>query len=153
MGFDNSILSDSNTIFSFSLGYYNYTMKSNELRSGNIILENGKIIRVNGTVIKNLEQYELAERIFDEYQPVLITEDILRKCKQLRESYDEFGPTFHLMEDNGFVVKYTIHHYTKEDLKSFKNKFWFFREREVKYLHDLQNLFFAKEQIELEIDL
>lgn len=80
---------------------------------------------------------------------VPLSEEILEKGGFL-QSHNKFGNTFHIMEDNGFVVKYTIEHWTNTDSEQFKNRFHADKVGKVEFVHQVQNILLSLFGIDLD---
>ena len=79
-------------------------------------------------------------------QPIELTEDHLLKLG-FKMSKGKWGNDFHILEKDGFICMFTIEHWTdtKEDSK-FKNHWhckYQLNGNKLKYVHQLQNLYFA----------
>ena len=108
-------------------------MKASELRIGNWFDHHGEYKQVTPNTI--LEVWE-AERIW--VKPILLTEDILLKC--------EFICNIRFEQKNYYLPRLSI--YFNND--KFQHDGY---DREIKYLHQLQNLYFALTGEELNIEL
>lgn len=110
----------------------NYVQPKNnsgrEAKIGTVFAIGSYLVSVNGN--NNQYDYHLLE-------PILITEEILGKCKFVKQELDDTVIYYNsLMElDAYFCLKVGIHNI------------------EVKYLHQLQNLFFDITGKELEVNL
>jgi hypothetical protein len=131
-------------------------MKTNELRIGNYVLDGALIQQVcaidDGAYINSekiaFRTDEYGQWLwlnFDNIKPISLTPEILEKCG-FKESYnyktfykDQFRITIH---KNGNTLTTTP--CNNGDGRRLKN---------IKYLHQLQNLYFAHTEEELEIDL
>lgn len=112
-------------------------MKSTELRIGNYVNTLDGILKVDG-----IGDYVLIEKYaysFSDIKPIPLTEEILLKCgfvKGLNE--------YNIMRFNIFKpVDYVGYLFCEGNLVL----------REIKYLHTLQNLYFALTNQELQINL
>lgn len=125
-------------------------IQANELRMGNLIShphhENcivSKIYRDSISVIIHDNVYTFSNRLLS---PIPLTEEILIKFG-FQQSKGKYGPSFHIMEDNGFVVMFTVEHWTDtEENSKWKNHWHVFgllKGNKMKYVHQLQNLFFV----------
>lgn len=105
-------------------------MNINELRLGNYVMDiDNDILPVTTDTF-----YWISEcvRNEDDYKPIELTEDILLKCGFISDEI-----TFEL---NGFMLgwfKNNEFYYLPTNQISYRNKI------EIKYLHQLQNLYFA----------
>lgn len=66
------------------------------------------------------------------------------------QSHNKFGNTFHIMEDNGFVVKYTIEHWTNTDSETYKNRFHADEVGKVEFIHQVQDILHTLFGLELD---
>ena len=118
-------------------------MNTNELRIGNIIQSNGKF-----ETVKSLQDDEINYTIQSAYSGIPLTEEILFKCGFCKEMYK----TYFYMNDI-----YLIKQVKRNSNPLMLSYFWFDfilnenKISEVKYLHQLQNLYFALNQMELPI--
>ena len=71
-----------------------------------------------------------------------LSEKILNKGGFL-QSHNDRGSTFHVMEDNGFVVKYTIEHWTKTTVDKYKNRFHADKIGKIEFVHQVQDILFT----------
>ena len=155
-------------------------MKSNHLRVGNYIEKFGIPEQVDGQLIVSLTQIESAGKIAIDVSPILLTEKIVRKIRQvMRDDFKpiafrpeeprERRPTWHYqveVHDDIFLeISPTYENINNQE----KPTFWFawvnnrnngyfmpivdiFGASRIQYLHQLQNLFFALSGRELFID-
>lgn len=144
-------------------------MNANELRIGNLLFHNNEIITVKGIsphcgdYAINCEKKYINKRIeLDETET--ITEEIrptwvyLRKCKpvQLTEEWlSKFGFEY---EDLGDDTPYEWYKKDNIEIWDFNGEYWicdmldqYVFEKEIKYVHQLQNLYFALTNTELEV--
>lgn len=117
-------------------------MEAKELRIGNYIVVNGHIIIVEDVLVCGINlHHDCWLYDIDELEPITLTEEILLKCGfEIKEG--RFGNEYHL---GTFVL------FTSELLSiSFV---WDNFIKDIKSLHQLQNLFYALTGEELEINL
>ncbi len=109
-------------------------MRSNELRIGNLIQKNGKIHYTNIFTLRDIKNLSIDDT--DIFEPIPLTEEILLKCgfEKVAGFYSSKDEILELTCD--FIV-------WKPNTKKL----------EIKYLHQLQNLYFALTGEELEINL
>jgi len=123
-------------------------MQANELRIGNLLMDVsghvGYVTQINEdkTVkIRTNEGVLITWMRADLFQPIPLTEEILLKCGF---EYDELN-YFYSLYYNNFKLEF---HFDEQ------YEFWLNDiSMEVKYLHQLQNLYFALTGKELDIDL
>lgn len=116
-------------------------MKANELRIGNYVLDsyNGKITRINWQEIKWIQE------VTDRYASIELTEEILLKCGFDKSAWDNYSTFRNLFCSDGCIVISLEHKYIEiGDLTL---------DIEIKYLHQLQNLYFALTNKEIQFDL
>jgi hypothetical protein len=124
-------------------------MDAKELRAGNYLYDEGKIICFgeNGTSL----HYALGTGY--NFDPIPLTEEILLKAGFENSSFAYFT---HLMPKEITVIDLTVH-FTGYDLKTLSERTIGFDDMEYpfpcKYLHQLQNLYFALTGEELNIEL
>ena len=112
-------------------------MEISELRLGNYVMDiDNDILPVTNDTF-----YWISEcvRTEDDYKPIELTEDILFKCG------------FKLAIDENV---YTLHDTIELTQTYYGNSFYFmgnFIKSDIKYLHQLQNLYFAITDIELNV--
>lgn len=70
---------------------------------------------------------------------VPLSEKILKKGGFL-QSHNDRGTTFHIMEENGFVVRYSIEHWTKTESEKFKNRFHADKIGKIEFVHQVQDI-------------
>lgn len=125
-------------------------MKASELRIGNYCYCQGEIREIFGISKDVIVQYLIDEDAyycgFDETKPIELTEEILLKCGFKKEvftlnmSYSTVNPYFEL----------TRRHFSVSKVYEKNVRFW---GNEIKYLHQLQNLYFALTNEELNVKL
>lgn len=122
-------------------------IQSNELRVGNDITMNGQIITVSFSTFLNVERFP------ERYEPILLTEEWLSK----------FGFYFVIAINNRYLKDYGAFYFTimiMNDDKSYQVSLSNHEKREgesisvvglgiIKYVHQLQNLYFALTNEEL----
>lgn len=124
-------------------------MESQELRIGNWVNKNGKHFEIE-------ESKHIG--LFFEYEPIELTEEILLKIPNIKEqeyncvhgnlkgwSIETENSSLDIVLFDGNFCLYTM----TDDV------YWGYVENEINYLHDLQNVFYFKDnkKEELEIDL
>ena len=139
-----------------------YLIKENELRIGNWL----KWVGVNPEYdqVCIFETYHINENAIELFEPIHLTPEILEKCgfeKSLSADVEErtiygiqvanntslyFDPHKDWMRNDYDVEWYLSHEWNNNH---FKNDFW----AKPKYLHQLQNLYFALTGEELEVNL
>lgn len=143
-------------------------MKPNELRTGHWVVVkpfsqefNGMIMtQSNPQICEVTSIHKLGDSTFvfvndnilaaipiEDVFGVPLTEDILNRAG-FRRSFNEYGNTFHIMEDNGFVVKYTIEHWTNTNSEIYKGRFHADKIGKIESVHQVQDalfLFFGQE--------
>jgi hypothetical protein len=131
-------------------------ISANELRIDNYLLENGGLIRVDLEFYANLLESQSNEHPCDmtKFEPIPITEEILLKggfefwCDELGVKcfYKIYGIEYICIAINGF---YQLRSGLKDSDAAWRlgNNYPF-----IKYLHQLQNLYFALTNTELEIN-
>jgi hypothetical protein len=112
-------------------------MEANELRIGNLILKNNEIYEISSLFFVDLYDGKIRENYNNNYviEPIKITKEWLLKFKAVECKTDElvfFLDDFIITLPNYFCYKGTI-------LKK------------IKYVHQLQNLYFALTQRELTV--
>ena len=122
-------------------------MKANELRIGNLLQDkiSKTLLRVTELTEKNIITYVVDRNMFPlkegwSLEPVPLTEDILLKCGAIKDNSDFGGYIIYFPNGNGMRIKdnkWSTQHIVVE----------------LKYLHQLQNLYFALTNTELEIKL
>ena len=125
-------------------------IKSNELRRGNLLLEGSEILKV-GNICENGFDFVYKNGCrFVEYvdvKPIELTEELLLKCGFVKSESDP---------DNAWLnLKYRFLNFSSDESVGFKNVYLMLGKTEiiVEYLHQLQNLYFALTQTELQITL
>lgn len=123
-------------------------MTANELRIGNYVYYNDKVISIAPHAIN--EFYYIgdthSESLVDRrcYEPIELTEEILLKCG------------FILLDKNYDIQDFNVYKLGDFTYNTSHNVFWFnniYSFNQPKYLHQLQNLYFALTGYELEIQL
>ena len=132
-------------------------MKANELRIGNRIRhknENGifdlKVIALsaNSVTVAYNGEWMLDE---NSIEPISLTEDILRKCKELREGKSANGQTIFRVTKSMWEIGDAIEHWEETEFN--EDCFFIYGLGTFNYLHELQNWYFMKEKKELEVVL
>ena len=106
-------------------------MKAEELRIGNLVIYGGSVVKMN------LHEFTHFLRFPETYMPITLTEEILLKCGFV--NWDKV--------DDCYIIKGLIIWKCNEMFLCYKNGV------HIKYLHQLQNLYFALTNEELEINL
>ncbi|MCE5225881.1 MAG: hypothetical protein LLG05_08460 [Porphyromonadaceae bacterium] len=138
-------------------------MKANELRIGNVVgigdlhigtttmylgaarIFDVKLIKSNQINIHQIDNKGFGTVLPEELQPIPLTPELLEKC-----GFKSNHPTYYYIpiEDNCLHV-----YYSNNGLYGYNVKYMHAYLGEIKYLHQLQNLYFALTGEELEIDL
>lgn len=119
-------------------------MEAKELRIGNCILKNGSNYIVDTLFF--VDVYDGTAMGFD-LQPIPLTEEILLKCGFVRHHEDYYNEVI-LIKD--VITKdFTCKLYPKELGSAYEIK----NSIKIKYLHQLQNLYFALTNEELTVNL
>lgn len=131
-------------------------IKANELRVGNIIEQYGKHVIVDGIDKKHRKDNDYYIRVkedkeigywFNQFKPIPITEDLLLKC-----GFELKGIIFRI--NNGFANQFDVNYSLSRNIYYYDwSKYGIYNEVELKYLHHLQNLYFALTNEELQINL
>jgi len=122
-------------------------MKSNELRIGNYISD---IYSSNSFMAKVVRldfircYYGMSHSSYSDLRPIPLTPEILEKCGA--EKYEEFGKSFMELSVATDLVIFSDE--TGVKLMCLGDEI-----KKVEYLHDLQNLYFALTNNELEIKI
>lgn len=117
-------------------------MRVEELRVGNFVRHEGnvkEIANIIGKVSKSVEFMSWKKVHISNIEPIELTEEILLKCG--------FEPTYFV--SNNKLASYRI--YNIDFLNPDFTLVWF--KTKIEYLHQLQNLYFALTNKELEINL
>ena len=119
-------------------------MKKEELRIGNFIMDSdtervGHVIRLSEKKVSVKLEHSTLWQDIGEFEPIPLSEDLLLKCGFIN---DENAP-WKLC--NGMLVLNTGNHNTWEYGQSVI--------KDIKYLHTLQNVFFALHHRELEVSI
>lgn len=124
------------------LAIFSKTMKANELRIGNFIRS-----KQTGYDVRFVSFYGLCniENNPDEYEPIPLTGEILKKC-----GFESEHITYHyiLIGDDALHV-----YYNNSGLHRYGVKYKYAYLTEIEYLHQLQNLYFALTGEELTVNL
>lgn len=89
---------------------------------------------------------------YKDIQPIPLTEEMLLKFPVFHKSRNQFGTTFHIMEDEcDYIVKHTIEHWTETDNPKYKDRFHWVGIGKIEFLHELQNLYKALTKNDLTI--
>ena len=132
-------------------------IQSNELRYGNKLLFLGNIetfefidqIREDGVFWIQTKEQKIAYKNF-QFKPVELTEDILLKC-----GFQNNEPNYFWITIKGYENDETYIYINKisSGIGIFQNDKENYLDIEIKYLHQLQNLYFALTNQELTINL
>ena len=118
-------------------------MDSRELRIGNLYDQFGNICEVDWVVLKDLSKAP-KDQLW--CKPIPLTEEWLIRMGFL-QSIGKYGNEFHILEKNGFTVMFTIEHWTNVDNESKYKNNWHVKnmlnENKLKYVHQLQNLYWC----------
>jgi hypothetical protein len=109
-------------------------IKANELRIGNKIFYRNKAITVNWQELKWIQEEN------NNFQPIPLTEEILLKCGFVKDG-------------RWFCLHFGFYSIGIANDESGFNYVWDDGFRTIKYLHQLQNLYFALTNEELTINL
>ena len=109
-------------------------MKVEELRVGNCLYNNGVVVRIDARSIFDIWD----DKGLKNYQPILLTEEWLIKFG-LNETKDQdlFRVNYVNYHKGSNTFSYCIDYYFSEE-GYVENMF-----KEIKYVHELQNLYFA----------
>ena len=66
------------------------------------------------------------------------------------QSHNDRGTTFHIMEENGFVVKYTIEHWINTNVDKYKNQFHADKIGKIEFVHQVQDILHTFFRMELD---
>lgn len=116
-------------------------IRENELRIGNFLLFKGNKIKIESVEISYCEQYK--EEFNETFKPIELTEEILLKC-----GFDVNIDIYYLPEMNGYFKK----SFKEDDCFLYKSNSGD-KLSSLKYLHQLQNLYWCLCEKELEIEL
>ena len=119
-------------------------IKANELRLGNLVFKEGVIHPIGFYDFEN----NGSNFIIDEYKPIPLTEEILLKCTERNYRYGYDGLMFEF-----YVVKYFFLSICKTNNGKLFTLDIGEEQIELKYIHQLQNLYFALTGEELKIEL
>lgn len=112
-----------------------------ELRLGNKVIRNGIVVTVDYQTFWNVEKYP------DQYQPIELTEDWLLKMGFDLLHFGKFRKVYDLLKDSRFGYSDNFGLANIESAVTFGCKDF----THVKYVHQLQNLYFALTGEELTI--
>jgi len=117
-------------------------IQANELRIGNLVYLNDKC-----KIWEIMDGFDIDEMTNNtSVDPILLNEELLLKLG-FKQAVGKWGNDFHILEKDGFICMFTIEHWTdtKEDSK-FKNHWhckYQLNGNKLKYVHEVQNLFFS----------
>jgi hypothetical protein len=118
-------------------------INANELRIGNLIkyIASGQWVEVNGDVMIGM-----IENGFEEFCPINLTPEILEKCGFQPFQKNNFFKSYITIDDRG-DGNWVVAEFDQVDgnIHLFRNT--------IKYLHQLQNLYFALAGEELKLNL
>jgi hypothetical protein len=129
------------------------TVKASELRHGNLVYQDGAIEKVVGIVdnkitIQGTIRYTAKE---EAYEPIPLTPELLEKCGFENLTLKLTGDTN--LEINPDGDEYDVFIRQQDENNYLQQDFVFLTKASFKYLHQLQNLYFALTGSELEINL
>lgn len=125
---------DLSSVKTFQFKSFGKNMKIKELRLGNLLLRNSKT-----ETVARLSTTRINKNIASEYQGIEITEELLLKIG-LIQSYDEEGNAIWSNEN----IKTEFYNFANEKSSFYITEALLFQtEAELKYLHQLQNLYFS----------
>ena len=129
-------------------------MNEIELRIGNIVMYDGDIVKVIGIKQTGLLCEVWLEDIYDsvdieELKPIKLIEDILLKCgfELIYDGY--YTRELYLIQDTRFDFLINKQNFELSELVYIGDTYY----RNVRYLHELQNLYYAITKQELEVNL
>ena len=138
-------------------------MRAKELRIGNLIQKNGKIHYTNIFTLRDIKNLSIDDT--DIFEPIPITEDWLLKCgfekvknKDKEDLREYIG---HTVQKAKYAIFGTDIFITKVDKRGLLRRsiecdfmvLFYHKSIPIKYLHQLQTLYFALTGQELEINL
>jgi len=138
-------------------------MNANELRIGNLIQKNGKIHYTNNLTIRDI--FHLSIDDTDNFEPIPINEDWLLKFefekvknKDKEDLREYIGHTaqkakYAIFDTDIFITKVDKRGLLWRSIDCDFMVLFYHKSIPIKYLHQLQNLYFALTDIELEINL
>ena len=100
------------------------------------------IIRMGDSAIVYVNDNNIAPVPIKHIMGVPLTESMLEKGG-FHKSRNEHGNTFHIIEDDGFSVRFTIEHWTKTDSEKYKNRFHADKVGKVEFVHQVQDILHA----------
>ena len=122
-------------------------IKATELRIGNLIT-------IHDCLQEVVELPLPVNCIEENTKPIPLTEEWLLKFGFIK-SYNSFGDTFHIMNKDNITSDFDVEYWSKGNGK-WRNS-WYIKQTikpfNIKYVHQLQNLFFALTGKELELCL
>ena len=138
-------------------------MRSNELRIGNLIQKNGKIHYTNIFTLRDIKNLSIDDT--DIFEPVTLTEEMLLKCgfvkvknKDKEDLREYIGHTaqkakYAIFDTDIFITKVDKRGLLWRSVDCDFMVLFYHKSIPIKYLHQLQNLYFALTGQELEINL
>ena len=133
-------------------------METTELRIGNLVSIFDIVYEVRGMLSYGIYSKKLmcdnAQEDFEHIkniQPIPLTSHWLLKLGFHKSKNPNGDDCYHILNDDGFSVDFTVEHWTNPDINiKYHNHFHIFAvRRKIKYVHELQNLYFWKEGKEL----
>jgi hypothetical protein len=123
----------------------NKDMKANELRIGNLLLDNDKIIcevkeiRENYILTNSLDNFKTLVAQIGLYEPIPLTEEWLLKFEFSTTTENSAGKTYSYVRNGIFSsdLSFTYWTTTKEKGKFYRG------DLEIKHVHQLQNIYFS----------
>lgn len=112
-------------------------MKANELRIGNLILDNKEVKKVTSGMLSN---WDIIKRDYGGYNPIPITEEWLLKFGFEKPAHTWCGDKFHLTNYDRDHSLWCVAMNKNNAIIA-----------NIRYLHQLQNLYFALTGEELEL--
>lgn len=113
-------------------------MKATELRIGNLVLYNTKVAKVTGLNTCMIDIDEIFEPLLDDnFLPIPLTEEWLLKFGFQRYGTYMGNPEYNRGIHANTIRNYDDRYYFIDNCDSWMN------DRPVKYVHELQNLYFA----------
>jgi hypothetical protein len=123
-------------------------MKANELRLTNLVFLDDAITEIGITQLMNFAFWEKNEQEYypNRWKPIPLTPQMYEKCGFTRVDNHSIKDRYFWSGYNGFTLLYDL---DSESAKYFPLD----AVAEIKYVHELQNMYFALTKKELEINL
>jgi hypothetical protein len=121
-------------------------MKSTELRSGNLFMYGDAIIECSPLDILELHQIEIAKSDSSKFQPIPLSDEKWRVCLGFKKSNDNLW--FLSIPEAKSEIHYEIKPYG--NFITLQSSVGEFIPNDIKYIHQIQNLFFSLFGFELE---